>query len=559
MKLRTGLSAVAVTLVASLALTACAQSQRDSQGGGASGADADAVFTFGMAGSPKMFDPFYASDGETFRVTDAMYEGLLSVKPGTVEVEAGLATEWESREAGTQWDFKLRDGVTFHDGTDFTAEAVCANFDRWFNQTGVNQSSGVSYSWINDFGGFADQPDVPTLYEGCDVTGELEMTLRLTRASSHMPDVLAYSSFAFSSPEALEKYEADAVEADGDGFSWPEYATAHPTGTGPFVFDSYDTANGVVTLTRNEEYWGEKAGVSQLVFKVIPGEGERRQELESGSIDGYDLPNPVDWAELEAQGHQVLIRDAFNIMFLALNAKENDALLDLRVRQALLYAINREQLVETQLPEGAYVASQLLPTMITGYNPDLDPYPYDPAKAQELLKEAGHEGLEIELWYPTEVSRPYMPDPARVFEAIRSDWEAAGINVVPVSHPWNGGYIDGVYANKAPAFLLGGTGHYDSPDPFMGAYFGNSETFFQTGLLGFGDQLAADVRAADEEGDPATREKKYQEIERQLMQEYLPMLPLAHTPPALVVGEHVQGIVPSPVTHEDFSKITITR
>lgn len=556
---RRGLGAISVAAVAALILTSCAQSQRDTPEGGATeGATSDATFTFGISGAPKVFDPFYASDGETFTVTDTMYEGLLSLSPGTVDVAPSLATEWEADESGTVWDFKLREGVKFHDGTEFNADAVCFNFERWFNQTGVAQSSGVSYSWINDFGGFADQPDVPTLYEGCEVNSEFEVTLKLTRPSSHMPAVLAYSSFAIASPTALEEYSADDVKADGDGFTWPAYATDHPTGTGPFTFAGFDTANGIVKLERNEDYWGDKAGVSDLVFKIISGESERRQELEAGSIDGYDLPNPVDWGDLEAQGHQVLIREAFNVMFVALNPLENDALLDLRVRQALLYAINQEQLVASQLPEGAYAASQLLPKAVTGHNPELSPYPFDTEKAKELLAEAGYADLTLEFWYPTEISRPYMPDPIRVFEAIRSDWEAAGINVVPISKPWGGGYIDGIYANRAPAFLLGGTDHYDSPDPFMGAYFGNTETFFQTGLYDWGQTLADDVRGADSEGDPELRLKKYQKIEQQLMQEYLPMLPIAHTPPALVVGSHVQGIVPSPVAHEDFSKVTLT-
>lgn len=547
---------VPLMLVGALALSACAPSARDTEG--KASASGDQTFTFGTAGAPKVFDPFYASDGESFRITETMLEGLLGVEPDGVGVVPALASDWESNEDGTEWVFDLREGVSFHDGTEFDAEAVCFNFERWYNQTGVAQNSGVSYSWINDFGGFADQPDVPSLYESCEATDAHTVQLNLTRASSHMPAVLAYSSFAISSPTALEKYDADNVVADGDGFTWPEYATAHPTGTGPFVFGGYDTANGVVTVTRFDDYWGDAAGVAEIVFKVIPGENERRQELEAGSIDGYDLPNPVDWADLEAAGNQVLIRDAFNVMFIGLNPLDNEALLDLRVRQALLHAINREQLVATQLPEGAYGASQLLPVLVTGYNPAVEPYPYDPAKAKALLAEAGYSDLTIDLWYPTEVTRPYMPDPARVFEAIRSDWEAAGITVNPVSLPWSGGYIDGVYANRAPAFLLGGTNHYDSADVFYSAYFGSTTTYLQTGLYDFGEQLARDVDVADEIADPGERLDMYHDISARLMADYLPLLPIAHTPPALVVGPHVQGLVPNPATKEDFAKVTIT-
>ncbi len=550
-----GLVGVAALSAVALLASGCAASQRDE---GSAAASSDATFTFAAAGAPKMFDPFYASDGETFRVTNTIYEGLLTFKPGTVELAPSLATDWSSTEDGLEWTFTLREGVNFHDGTEFNADAVCFNFERWYNQTGDAQNAGVSYSWINDFGGFADS-DTPSVYESCEAPDDTTAIITLTRATSHFPVNMAYSSFAMASPAALVEYDADNVVAQGEGFTYPEYATSHPTGTGAFKFVEYDSANGVVTVERFDDYWGEPAGVEEIIFRIIPGETERRQELEAGRIDGYDLPSPVDWNALADAGNQILIRDAFNVMYVGLNATTAPELLDLRVRQALLHAINREQLVETQLPENAYVASQFLPRIITGYNPDLEPYAYDPELARELLAEAGQSDLTIELWYPTEVTRPYMPAPQRVFEAVRADWEAVGINVVPVSKPWSGGYIDGVYGNQAPAYLLGGTGHYNAADTLLGPYFGTTNTTFATGLHPFGDELAALVHAADEEADPEVREELYKELNRKIMEDYLPALPISHSPPAIVVAGYVDGLVPNPVTKEDFSKVTVSK
>ena len=85
---------------------------------------------------PVMLDPAMASDGETFRVARQQFEGLVSAKPGTTELEPRLATEWKASEDGKSYTFTLREGVKFSDGTDFNAEAVCANFDRWYNWTG---------------------------------------------------------------------------------------------------------------------------------------------------------------------------------------------------------------------------------------------------------------------------------------------------------------------------------------------------------------------------------------------------------------------------------------
>ena len=92
-----------------------------------------------------MLDPALASDGETFRVARQMFEGLVGAAPGTTDVEPLLATEWETAEDGKSHTFTLREGVKFHDGTDFNAEAVCANFDRWYNWTGLNQNENITY------------------------------------------------------------------------------------------------------------------------------------------------------------------------------------------------------------------------------------------------------------------------------------------------------------------------------------------------------------------------------------------------------------------------------
>ena len=96
------------------------------------------------------------------------------------------------------------------------------------------------------------------------------------------------------------------------------------------------------------------AQLERLIFRVIPDENARRQELQAGTIDGYDLPSPADWDALEADGNQVLVRPPFNVLYLGINQKNNPALQDVRVRQAIAYALDRESLVRNQLPEGAH-------------------------------------------------------------------------------------------------------------------------------------------------------------------------------------------------------------
>lgn len=541
---------------AALSISACAESQRDDSGTGGNGSsDVKDTITFGAAGAPELFDPLYATDGETFRVTRQIHSGLLGIKPGTADVEPELAESWEPSEDGLAWTFKLRQGVTFSDGEPLNAEAVCYNLDRMYNQEGAGQTAAEYWTYF--FGSFSDDPE-GSLYKSCEAQDESTAVINVTRTTSSFPTILTLDSFSIQSPKALEAGDANNVQAEGEGFTYPEYSK-NPVGIGPYKLESYDEANKTVTLVANESYYGEQPKTAKLVFKIIPDESTRRQELQAGSIDGYDLPNPVDWQGLEDAGNKVEVRPAFNVLYLGLNPERNPKLKDLKVRQAIAHALNREQMVQSQLPEGATVASQFMPEAVSGYDESLEPYPYDTEKAKSLLKEAGAEGMTLKFAFPTEVSRPYMPDPQKIHAAFVKDLEAAGFTVEQVSKPWNGGYLDDVSANGAyDAWLLGWTGDYNAADNFLGTFFSNLKSNdFHTSVMPWGKTLAEDLKKADAVVDEDERATTYQDINRRIAEEYLPGIPISHSPPALVTSGKVDGLVASPLTAEVFDTVTV--
>jgi len=554
-----------------LVLTACASSDRGSETSssgaaqsGAASADASAAggpadpngqIIFGAAGAPSMFDPLYATDGETFRVVRQMNEGLVAFKPGTADVEPALAKSWEQSADGLTWTFKLQEGVKFHDGTPFDAAAVCYNLDRMYNQTGAGATQ--AQYWSDHMGGFKGQVDktgapVPSVYASCAASDAGDAVIKLTRSTSKFPSILGLPSYSMQSPTALKQYDADNVVAEGDSFVYPAYATEHPTGTGPFKFQAYDKANSTVTLVRNDDYWGEKAKSKTLIFKIIPDETARKQELQAGTIDGYDLPNPADWDALKSAGFNVAIRPAFNILYLGITQGTNPALSDVRVRQAIAYALNRKQFVESQLPDGANVAPILYPEAVKPFTEGVQSYDYDVQKAKDLLAQAGQSNLTVNFWWPTAVTRPYMPDPKSVFTAMKADLEAAGITVNETSKDWNGGYLDGVEAHAADLFLLGWTGDYNTPDNFIGGFFTRTGNRFNTAAASWGQTLADSLTAADAIPDESARNAAYDDINKKLMSDYLPAIPISSSPPALVLAANLQGITPSSLTDEKF-------
>lgn len=296
------------------------------------------------------------------------------------------------------WTFDLRKGVKFHDGTPFNATAVCANFDRWFNMAGAAAQSQMIY-YGDVFEGFKKNEGDAS---GEPVYKELRGQRREHRSTEpqqvqgRLPGRLRpLGSFAMSSPEALKKYDADKVTQSSEAFSYSSYANEHPTGTGAFKFESYDKTVKTVTLVRNDDYWGEKA---EIVFKTISDENARKQELRAKTIDGYDLVSPQDYQALKTDGFTVTPRPPFNLLYLGINQKNNLALKDLKVRQALAYALDRETLVKTKMPEGATVAKEFQPDTLAGYAKDVQEYPHDVNKAKQLLAEAGQSNLKLNFY-----------------------------------------------------------------------------------------------------------------------------------------------------------------
>jgi peptide/nickel transport system substrate-binding protein len=545
------LVAAVIAATVAVSLAACAQSQR----AGSDSAGADGTLVFGVPGAPDNFDPTFASDGETFRPARQMYETLVTHEPGNAELAPGLALSWAPNADFTEWTFQLREGVKFHDGTDFDAAAVCFNFDRWLNlPNAAAQSQAVYYS--DTFEGFADNQGNATgtpVYNSCSAPDPGTVVIKLNKAKGAFPAAFALTSLSISSPTALKEYDADRIEQSGEAFTYSPYATEHPTGTGPFKFDSYDRTKNTITLVRNDEYWGEKAKVGKLIFKIIPDENARKQELQAGTIDGYDYPSPADWGALESAGFNVLKRPVFNILYLGINQKNNPALRDVRVREALAHAIDRESLVRNQLPDGAKVATQFLPDTVDGYADDVPPIAYDPNEARRLLAEAGHPNLTVNFYYPTEVSRPYMPNPTNIFTAIAENLRQVGVAVTPMPQPWNGGYVDSVTVNGVhDLHILGWTGDYNDAGAFIATFFGRSKPEF-----GMNDQsLLQEVAAAEATVDPAQHVAAYQQVSRDLMTKYLPAVPLSSSPPALVTSKEVSGLVPSPLTDERFYTVS---
>jgi peptide/nickel transport system substrate-binding protein len=520
--------------------------------GGAS--KAAPTFVFAGASDPTYLDPALVSDGESFRITEQIFEGLVSLKPGSTILRPGLASKWGSKN-GKDWTFQLRRGVKFHDGTPFNAQAVCYNFNRQYNFTGPFQDASATYYWQTVFYGFKknESKDLsPSLYKGCTARGKYTAVIHLTKKSAAFLPGLVISSFAIQSPAALKKYGANKGELrNGTFYPTGTYAFSHPTGTGPFKFKSWSVGEKV-ELTRNSSYWGKKPKLGRVIVRPISNNTARVQALQTGEINGADLIQPQDIPTIKKNKNlKVLNRPPFNVAYVTINQK-SAPFNKLAVRQAIAYGLDRKSVVRSFYAGRAVVAQEFMPPQLFGWTNKVPKYPYNPSKAKQLLQKAGLKlPVPVEFWYPTNVSRPYMPNPKLNFEAFAASLDKSGFKVTAKSAPWRPDYVKKVNDGTAGDLnLIGWTGDFGDPDNFVG-------TFFQTYSPQFGFRNKAIfniLTKAEQETNYKKRIKLYQQANILIMK-FLPAVPYAHSKPALAFQKRVKGYVPSPVGTDPFDPV----
>jgi peptide/nickel transport system substrate-binding protein len=535
-----------------LALVAASCGGDDDEGAGEGG-----TLVFAGAADPVVIDGALVSDGESIRVITQIFETLVGLKAGTTEVEPVLAESYEVNDEATVFTFKIREGVTFHDGTDLDAKAVCFNFDRWYNFSGPLQSASASYYWQAFFGGYKknESEDLsPSLYKSCTTPDPMTAVITLTKPSASMLAALTQQAFSIASPQALQQYNANQGTLDEETGFRPTgtFGTEHPIGTGPYQFESWTREDRLV-LRRYDDYWGEKAKLEEVIIRPIADNAARLQALQNDEIQGYDLVEPQDVPTIEGDDAlKIVERPAFNVAYVTIN-HAMEPMDNPLVRQAVAHGLDRESVVKNFYGGRAVVAKEFMPPEVVGYAEDVKEYPYDPEKAKQLLRQAGLTlPVKIDFWYPSDVSRPYMPDPKRNFEGFRRSLEQSGFEVTPHTAPWDPDYLGRLdEGNAGHLNLIGWTGDFADADNFIGVFF---QSF--SPQWGFRNQEIFDILdRAEAEPDPEERERLYQEANRMIM-EFLPGVPYAHSEPALGFRADVQGYVPSPTTNEEFASVS---
>ena len=501
------------------------------------------TLVYGISGFPSSLDSVNSQDGNSLVVSNQITETLVGFAPGATDLIPRLATSWETNEDGSQWTLQLREGVEFHDGTPFNAEAVKFNFDRWnlLDHEYSHRDAGktfVPWGWV--FGGPRSEGGI---LDEVVVVDDHTVQFNMAQPTPFLPALLAAVYFQIDSPQAV-------MEAGAD-YGTPGVGSV---GTGPFVFEEWNEGE-LVRLSANEDYWDGAPELDEVVFRGITEPTARLAELQSGAIDIAVTLSSDDLAAVENDPNlETAIAEAeLNVGYLAFH-QDNSPMDDVRVRKAIAHAIDRQAIVDAFYEGLGVVADDHVPPTMFGHGEPW-PYEYDPERARELLAEAGYpDGFDTELWYMP-VSRPYYPAPQPIAETMASYLADVGINAELMTEDWTT-YLADYAEGEFPMYMLGWNADYADPDNFLNTFFGEGSAPNQ---LGWENQEVFDaLEQARQVADQDERADLYAQVVDTVAEEAA-SIPVAHNRSLSAVRTNIEGWVPSPLGYSSVPLHTVTK
>lgn len=505
-----------------------------------SSADADShakggTFIFGRGGDSVGLDPALEEDGESFKVCDNIYDTLVQYKDGSTDLEPGLAEKWQSSEDGLTWTFFLRQGVKFHDGTPFNADAVLFSLNRQHDKTHpFHNVSGSYVYWVAT--GLAEIVDKIAAID--------DFTIQITLKTAYAPFIytIAITPFSIVSPTAVKEY--------GDAYF------NNPVGTGPFKFSRWDKKDKIVLLA-NDDYWGGRPNLDRVVFRSIPDNAVRLIELQQGGLHAMEFPNPDDLQQIEQDDSlQLLTQPGMNIGYLAMNF-DKPPLDNQKVRLAINHAIDKTTIIKHLYQGLGMPAKNPIPPTLWSYDDTIQDYEYNPELAKKLLKEAGFpNGFETTLW-ALPVPRPYIPDGRALAEVIQSDLRKIGIETKILTYDW-GTYLEKTKNGEHDMAMLGWSADLGDPDNFFYFLLSKSSAEKPAGNIAFyrSDEMQNVLEKARATSDKHERDALYKEAQR-LFHKDVPWVPLAHAKQVLVINKMVKNLRLQPLNWKYFRSVSL--
>lgn len=459
------------------------------------------VLRIGINATFNTLDPHKTAITTDHAVIHHIQSGLFRYAPGA-ELQADLCTDWEVSGDGLVYTFHLREGVQWHKGYgEFTADDVKYSIERVLDPEAQTRFA-VEFAGV-------DEIEVVDDY-----------TLRITLKEPYAP--FLHKLAAFRQGFIMNQ---DAVEEFGDDIA------RVPIGTGPFIFDHW-TPRTEIVLVANPDYYAGPPTLDKLIFVPIPEVATLEMALESGDVDVMEVTDATTYERFLANP-DITVKKVPSLMqcSIGFNTKM-EPFTDVRVRRALAYAIDKDEIIDYILAGVATRADSPVAPAFFGYTEDVTIYGYDPDRARELLAEAGYaDGFETTTYYGATSGYGFFPT---AMLAVQEDWADVGVqlNIEVVD---GATWMDLCGRHEVPLSYAGIT---RPPDPDLALTIYHDEN----GAINFVQyDIQELLEAGRTEQDVDARRAIYEEIQQRLTEDAA-MIPLFYPDSVLAMGNYVQGM-----------------
>lgn len=465
-------------------------------------------------------------------VFDRLFETRLVDGKGTVV--KSLCTEYSVSEDGLTYQFTLRDGVVFSNGSALTASDVQYSFERLLIL--ANQNTDIPLEVV---GGEAVMKGETKTLEGFSVTDDTHFSVTLKAANAGFLAELSSPAMSIVDAETMAKVQNFGVEP------------ADTIGTGPYTVTEW-VANDHYTLVYNPKYWGEEPSVKKLVVKIIPDPNTQNLMFQNGELDLIDL-KAIDSAIVESTyktqyPDQIVSTPEVGVVFLSMN-EDNACLKDVNVRKAIGMAIDVDSIIRNIYSGNAQREYGIIPDGIWGHNSELRSFSYDPEGARKLLQDSGYSDGSITF----EISMDSSADSniQLVNQFISQQLKAVGItaNVKSYDHS---AWLALRSSGKMDSFVARWGMDYNDPANIMFTFFGSAQNSASRSQNYANTDVIARVAAAPGIVDDEARKAEYQALEKQIICEDAAWVPMLSTLHLYCIGSRVQSFTPQWAGFTDF-------
>ncbi|MET1079239.1 MAG: ABC transporter substrate-binding protein [Pseudomonas sp.] len=497
--------------------------------------------------SPEGFDiAQYTAAVTADASSETIFERLVDFRQGTTELEPGLAESWEISPDGLTYTFNLRKGVQFHKTAWFTpTRSFNADDVLWSFQRQLDANHPWHKLSVRGFP-YAESMGIPDLVERIEKLDDYRVRFVLKHPEAPF---LADLAMGFTSIYSAE-YADQLLKQDKTN-----NLNTQPIGTGPFVFERY-AKDAQVRFSSHPQYWNGVPAIDKLIFAITHDTNVRQQKLKANDCQIALYPNPMDVPALRANPDiKVLELDSQMTAYVALNGR-HAPLGDVRVRQAINLAFDKQNYLNTLFgPGNATPAVAPYPATLWGHDATLQGWSYDPAKAKQLLADAGlQDGFKLAIW-----TRPgggvTNPNPTLGAQMLQADLKKVGIEAQIKVVEW-GELIKRGKNGEHDVIFFGWAGDNGDPDNFLTPNLSCAAVETGENYSGWCDkQFDGLVREARLNNKQSERADLYRQAIR-IFHDQAPWIPLAHPRQFSAVRRDVQGFILSPMGSNNFAKVT---